>query len=230
MTETTGAAGAVVTLGEEIMLLSLDDESGAVRSRQAAGWAVAGGILLELVMAGRVTVTGKYLGVADRTPTGEPLLDGRLALMDAWMKGRSKRRVADWLTRDHMKAVGAAVERLAERGLVAEQRHKVMGLFPVRRYPESDGSAERALRARLNAAVLDKASEPDERTAGLIALLHAAKLHSLAFPDLSRRQVAPRMAEIAAGEWAAESVRLAIRDMQAAVIAATAAATAAAVS
>ncbi|QES47342.1 hypothetical protein DEJ50_05370 [Streptomyces venezuelae] len=221
-------AGTGVTLGEEIMLLSLDDESGWAKSRQAAGWAVAGGILLELVMAERVSVTGAYLGVLDSTPTGEPLLDGRLAQLEAWMKGRSKRRVTDWLTKDHTKAVGAAVQRLSERGLVTEERHKVLGLFPVRRYPEADGSTERELRERLTATVLGKA-DPDERTAGLLALLHSAKLHRLAFPEQPRKEVAQRMAEITAGEWAGESVRLAIRDMQAAVIAVTAATMAAAV-
>jgi hypothetical protein len=35
-----------ITLAEEIMLLSLDDESGSAKQRQATGWAVSGGILL----------------------------------------------------------------------------------------------------------------------------------------------------------------------------------------
>ncbi|MFE3557537.1 GPP34 family phosphoprotein [Streptomyces sp. NPDC059193] len=210
-----------VTLAEEIMLLSLDDESGATRQRQAVGWAVAGGILLELVLAERVTVKGKYLELSDDTPTGEELIDGRLGLMGTWLRGRSKRRVTDWLTKDQAKAVGAAVERLRERGVVAVEESKVFGVFPRRRYPEADGTVERALRERLGAVVLEGA-EPDERTAGLVALLHAAKLHRLAFPDLPRGQVSARMAEIAAGKWAAESVRAAIRDMQAAMVAATA--------
>ncbi|MCX5010707.1 GPP34 family phosphoprotein [Streptomyces sp. NBC_00555] len=209
-----------ITLAEEIMLLSLDDESGATRQRQAVGWAVAGGILLELVMAERVSVKGKYLELVDDTPTGEELLDGRLRLIGTWLRGRSKRRVTDWLTKDQAKAVGAAVERLRARGIVVVEESKVLGVFPRRRYPEADGAAERALRERLAAAVLTGA-EPDERTAGLVALLHAAKLHRLAFPDLPRGQVNPRMAEIAAGQWAAESVRAAIRDMQAAMVAVT---------
>ncbi|MBT2541277.1 GPP34 family phosphoprotein [Streptomyces sp. ISL-44] len=209
-----------ITLAEEIMLLSLDDESGATRQRQAVGWAVAGGILLELVLAERVSVKGKYLELADDTPTGEELLDGRLRLIGTWLRGRSKRRVTDWLTKDQAKAVGAAVERLRARGIVVVEESKVLGVFPRRRYPEADGAAERALRERLAAAVLTGA-EPDERTAGLVALLHAAKLHRLAFPDLPRGQVNPRMAEIAAGQWAAESVRAAIRDMQVAMAAVT---------
>ncbi|WP_327167446.1 GOLPH3/VPS74 family protein [Streptomyces subrutilus] len=209
-----------ITLAEEIMLLSLDDASGATRQRQAVGWAVAGGILLELVLAGRVSVTGKYLEVVDPTPTGMRLPDSRIPMMEAWMRGRSKRRVTDWLARDHGKGVAAAVESLRERGAVAEAEHRVLGLFPVRRFPEADASVERALRDRLAAVVLGGA-EPDGRTAGLVALIHSAKLHGLAFPDRPRAEVEARTAEIADGQWAAESVRTAIRDTQAAMAAVT---------
>ncbi|MEO3755600.1 GPP34 family phosphoprotein [Streptomyces sp. B6B3] len=209
-----------VTLAEEIMLLSLDDESGAKEQRDAAGWAVAGGILLELVLAGRVSVEGRNLALADATPTGEPLLDLRLALLESWLGGHEKRRVKDWLTKDRSPAVDAAVERLCERGVVVERRQKWLGLFPVRRYPEADGAAEAELRQRLRDAVLDGA-DPDERTAGLVALVHAAKLHGLAFPGVPRKRVADRMAAIAAGQWAGESVRAAIRDMEAVIVAVT---------
>ncbi|MCX4695975.1 GPP34 family phosphoprotein [Streptomyces sp. NBC_01408] len=209
-----------ITLAEEIMLLSLDDESGSAKQRQAAGWAAAGGILLELVLAERVSVKGKYLELTDATPTGEQLLDSRILLIGSWLRGRSKRRVTDWLTKDHTKAVGATLESLRERGVVTARESKVLGVFPVRLYPEADGAVERQLRERLRAVVLEGA-EPDERTAGLIALIHSAKLHRLAFPDQPRRQVTARTAEISAGQWAAEGVRAAIRDMQAAMAAVT---------
>ncbi|WP_405571320.1 GOLPH3/VPS74 family protein [Streptomyces sp. NBC_01167] len=208
-----------VTLGEEIMLLSLDDESGAAKERQAAGWAVAGGIVLELVLAGRIAVDRERLTVKDTTPTGTRLLDERLALIDAWASKKSRPpKITDWLTRDHDKAVTATIDSLRERGLVSEEQRKVLGLFPVRRYPEADGSAERELRSRLAALVLHNAT-PDDRSAGLIALIHAAKLHRLAFPDLPRKEVSPRMEEIANGQWAGESVRTAIRNMEAAMVA-----------
>ncbi|WP_329389184.1 GPP34 family phosphoprotein [Streptomyces sp. NBC_01351] len=209
-----------VNLAEEIMLLSLDDESGSAKQRQAAAWAVAGGILLELVLAGRVSVTGKFLALTDTTPTGDELLDGRTALIESWMRGRAKRRVTEWLTRDQSKAVAATLQSLCARGVVVEEKHKALGVFPVRRYPEADGAVERELRERLRSVVMDGA-EPDARTAGLVALIHSAKLHRLAFPDGDRKQVTARMAEVAAGQWAGESVRAAIRDMQAAMAAVT---------
>ncbi|CAM5306158.1 GOLPH3/VPS74 family protein [Streptomyces tanashiensis] len=210
-----------VTLAEEIMLLSLDDESGAAKERQSAAWAVAGGILLDLVLAGRVAVEEGRLRVTDPTPTETPLLDGRLRQIAEWAGRRGRDpKVTEWLTRDHTKAVKATAESLCARGLVREEQRKVLGVFPVTRYPEADGAAERELRDRLRAVVLDGA-EPDVRTAGLVGLVHGAKLHRLAFPGVPRKEIAARLDEIASGQWAAEGVRRAIRDMQAAMVAVT---------
>ncbi|MFE1250899.1 GPP34 family phosphoprotein [Streptomyces sp. NPDC058766] len=79
-----------VTLAEEIMLLSPDDESGAVRERQACQWAVAGGIVLELVMSGRLSADDGRITVGDTTPTGIRLLDDRLQTIAAWAAGKSR--------------------------------------------------------------------------------------------------------------------------------------------
>ncbi|MER6712820.1 MULTISPECIES: GPP34 family phosphoprotein [unclassified Streptomyces] len=208
-----------VTLPEEIMLLSLDDESGAVRDRQACQWAVAGGIVLELVMAGRVSVDQGRITVVDTAPTGVRLLDDRLGMIDAWAAGKRKPpKVTEWLTKDNRKVLEATLESLTERGLVSGEQRKVLGMFPVRRFPEADGTVERELRARLEELVLRHA-EPDNRSAGLIALLHGAKLHRLAFPDLPRKEVSARMKEISEGQWAGESVRKAIQEMHAAMTA-----------
>ncbi|MEV5975720.1 GPP34 family phosphoprotein [Streptomyces sp. NPDC052114] len=206
-----------VTLAEEIMLLSLDDESGAVKERQSCQWAVAAAIVLDLVLARRVSVDQGRITVVDRAPTGVGLLDGRLGAIDAWAAGRRRPpKVTEWLTKDHRKVLDATVEALRERGLVGEEERKVLGMFPVRRFPEADGTVERALRARLAETVL-RGAEPDDRSAGLVALLHGAKLHRLAFPDAPRREVVPRMREISEGQWAGESVRKAIAEMQAAM-------------
>ncbi|SOB86225.1 GOLPH3/VPS74 family protein [Streptomyces sp. 1331.2] len=219
-----------VTLAEELMLLSLDDESGVAKDGSSAGWAVAGSFLADLAMAGRIAVEEGRLAVTDPTPTGDPLLDERLERLVEWIgrKAPGKAKASEWLTRDHATAVRATVLRLCQRGLVVEERHRLLGLFPVRRYPEADGSVERELRERL-ASVIRHHAAPDVRTATLIALLHAARLHGLAFPDLPRKRVEMRFAEIAAGDWAGDSVGQAIRNMHVAIaaIAAVTAATAA---
>ncbi|WP_431984066.1 GOLPH3/VPS74 family protein [Streptomyces qinglanensis] len=215
-----------VTLGEEVALLALDDHSGAAKNRSAAGWAVAGGVLLDLTLAGRVAVVDERLTVTDPAPTGEALLDGRLAKIAEWAERDAKAKVGDWLGKDQAKALEAAVENLCARGVVTEHKHRTLGIFTTRRYPEVDGTAERELRHRLE-DVVRYGAEPDERTTGLIALLHAAGLHAVAFPGVARKQVAPRMEAIAEGQWVTEDIRQAIRDMQAVLVAVMTATTAA---
>ncbi|KJY26564.1 GPP34 family phosphoprotein [Streptomyces sp. NRRL S-495] len=216
-----------VTLAEEIMLLSLDDDSGQAKDRWAVGWIVAGGLLLELALAERIRVEGGRVEVVDTASTGDPLLDGCLESLAAWAGSTRSATVAAWLRKDQAKSVGAALESLRGRGIVTEERHRVLGLFPVRRFPEADGTVERELRERLNEVVLNDA-EPDARTAGLIGLLHGARLYRLAFPGQPRKRVEPRMAALAEGQWAADAVQETIRATQVAILAATTAATAAA--
>ncbi|WP_374986789.1 GPP34 family phosphoprotein [Streptomyces fradiae] len=211
-----------VTLGEEVMLLSLDDESGVARGRASAAWAVAGGTLLELVIRDRVRVASGRVTLTDISPTREGLLDERLHLLGEWARRRRSAKVSEWLAKDQTASVRATVGSLCERGLVVEERHRALGLFPVRRYPEADGTVERELRDRLERVVLHGA-RPDDRTSSLIALLHGARLHGIAFPGVPHKQVEPRMAAIAEGQWAAGGVRRAIREMQATMAAVTAA-------
>ncbi|PBC67516.1 Golgi phosphoprotein 3 GPP34 [Streptomyces sp. TLI_235] len=207
-----------VTLAEEIMLLSLDDESGTAKGRLMLAWPLGGALVLELSFAGRVAVADGLLQVVDTAPLGDELLDGRLAALAAWAEGRRKAKVGDWLMKDQRTSVRAVEESLCRRGLVTEENHRLLGVFPSRRYPEVDGSVEQEVRERLAAAVL-RGEEADERTAALVAVLHAAGLHRAAFPGVPRKQVEPRMKELAEGQWVAESIRAAITAVYAAVTA-----------
>ncbi|MFJ8431350.1 GPP34 family phosphoprotein [Kitasatospora sp. NPDC094019] len=216
-----------VTLAEEIMLLSLDDESGQAKDRWTVGWVVAGGLLLELALAERVRVDGGRVEVLDTSRTGEALLDVQLEALADWAGSARTATVAAWLRKDQSKSVAATLENLRWRGIVTEERRRVFGIFPVRRFPEADGTVERELRERLDRVVLEGAA-PDPRTSGLIGLLHGARMHRLAFPGEPRKRVEPRMAAIAEGQWAADAVQETIRATQVAIIAATTAATAAA--
>ncbi|MEZ3181228.1 GPP34 family phosphoprotein [Streptomyces pimonensis] len=194
---------AAATLGEQLLLLSLDDASGTARESAKVAPAIAAAELVELALAGRIDVTDDTVTVVDATPPGEPALD---AALDAVAARQRPSGTKDWINRLKRDAVARANTGLIEKGLVREERKKVLGLFPVRRYPEADGSVEAAVRQRLHAVVLQGAA-PDERTASLVALLHGAKLHRLAFPDADPRRVEAAMEAVSRGQWSAASVR-----------------------
>ncbi|MEU1004662.1 MULTISPECIES: GOLPH3/VPS74 family protein [Streptomyces] len=195
------------TLGEQLLLLSLDDESGAAKESAKVAPAISAALLVELALAGRIDVTDDKVTVVDATPLGEPALDAALADI----AGRDKPgRTRDWITRLKTDAAAWANRGLIEKGLVREEKKKVLGLFSVRRYPEADGSAEAAVRQRLDEVVL-RGAAPDERTACLVALLHGAKLHRLAFPDADAREVGAAMEALSEAQWSATAVRHVVR-------------------
>jgi hypothetical protein len=205
-----------LTLSEEVMLLSLDDDSGAAKERGNVGWAAGGGVLVELTLAGRVDIRENKVGVQDSAPTGVPYLDDQLA--------RVVEHGRPWKVQDCLRAVSkdaadGATQALVDRGVLREEKKKVLGLFPTRRYPEVDGAGEEEVRGRLDRVVVQGA-DPDERTAALVALLHGARLRGLAFPQREgRKQVEARMAQIADGQWVQPAVRRAIDQAQAAMTA-----------
>ena len=121
-------------------------------------------------------------------------------------------------------------ERLAAAGVLRAERGRALGIFPTRTWPTQDPGHEAEVRQLVTQALVQP-GEPDERTAALIALLHALRCeHKVVDPkayQLSRRQLRARAAEVAQGNWASEAVRKAIDEMMAAVAAAVAASAAA---
>ncbi|NUP02633.1 MAG: GPP34 family phosphoprotein [Nonomuraea sp.] len=211
-----------VTIAEELLLLAYSEAEG----KQLIGAmqldpALGGAILAELAVAGRVELTGDKVTLKDPTPLGDDELDATLARIAEDGKAR---KPAWWVQRlQSGKLRRRLLTRLAESGVLAEERGKVLGIFPTTRWPEADPRVEADVRERVSAALAG--AEPDMRTAVLIAITHAAKLDRKTFPDADRQ----RVKEIAKGEWAGEAVAKTIASINAAIAAgATAAAVAAA--
>ncbi|MBU7597146.1 GPP34 family phosphoprotein [Streptomyces sp. P38-E01] len=211
-----------LTMGEEIVLLALDNRTGALRSRQSVGWAVAGAALMELSVQGRIGIDRKKLHLVDARPTGNEALDESLR----WLVGKPAHpslfapRVRGLVNREARRGVGKIQTSLVQHGVVRLEP----GLL--KRYPVLDPGPEKAVRAMLDQVVLG-GYHPDARIGGLIALLHTTKLHKIAFPGHRPRDLKPRMKEISEGNWAAAEVKQAIAAAAAAVAASVAAASSA---
>jgi hypothetical protein len=175
MTMSSSASGPVpTTLGEEILLLSLDDSTGEAQLPLRTPYAIAAAALLERVLA-----------------------DGP---EDAALPDDAEKWINDQRNEEYEKALRG----LLDKGLIREEKRRLLLVFRTTVHPEVDGTVEAALRGRLAAVVLE-GREPDHRTAALITLLHHAELRELAFPDLGKEQSAAverRMTEIAERHWA----------------------------
>jgi len=223
-----------VLLAEDLLLLVTDDASGrlAVPGMQAdAG--LGGANLVELTLLGHVDIAGEQdqgrpgrIIVRDPSPPGDGVLDAALQTLAA-RPGSKPSAVIRPLGKNLRPVL---YQRLAASGVLRAGHGRALGIFPTRTWPAQDPSHEAEVRQLVTQALVQPGA-PDERTAALIALLHALKCeHKVVDPRLyqmSRRQLRARAAEIAQGNWASEAVRKAIDQALAAVAAASAAATAA---
>ncbi|MFI6677908.1 GPP34 family phosphoprotein [Kribbella sp. NPDC050470] len=208
-------------IAEDLLLLLYDDESGKpITGSPGLDYALAGAVLIELTMLGKLDVAGEgeevkrgRLKVLDATPTGDGILDERLA----YVAGKPGKRPKDQIGRLSKKLREQVLARLAERGVLEADQDKVLGLFPVTRWPAKDARHEAEMRTALE-SVLKVGTTPDERTGALVALLSALNVVPKIVTDaVDKKALKHRAKEIAESDWAADAVKKAVSEMQAAV-------------
>ena len=171
--------------------------------------------MLDLALRGRIDVMDGKVVVTEASPTSDLVLDALLARIAADPKRRAPKH---WVTKAQKGARAAVADRLVASGALRRESRKVLGVFPVTRLPAGDPAPEAVSRARLDGVVL-RGLEPDDRTAGLAALVHVTGLQRAVFPDSDRKIVKARPAKLATGAWVATAVQKAVQDTAAAAAA-----------
>jgi hypothetical protein len=211
-----------INLAEELLLLAYEDAGSAAINAQTLGYGLAGALLMELAIAGRVDVADKRVTVADPRPTGDPVVDDALARV-----GSDSRKPQDWVNRLSKGLRDRLLDRMVEDGVLRREQDKVLWVFPRTRYPSTTGAqpaTETETRDRLRAAV-DGDGPVDPRTAALCALVKAVHLEGTVFPGLPKKRVRERLKAVADTSWPADAVRKAIEAVEIATMAAVSAAT-----
>jgi hypothetical protein len=194
------------TLAEELLFLAHDIRGKCRLGPAAMDCGVAGALLSELGLAGRLAVDGIVMVAVDDTPVGDPILDELLKEVAA-----SPRTPLEWVTR----LCGSGVTerlltRMAERGEVELDHHRTLGLFGDTWYPVRDIVGLWDAHERVVHTVTTN-SAPDERTLALGALVAAAGLGKIIFATSGDwRELCERMRKMTAGDWAAGAVRQAV--------------------
>lgn len=174
---------STLTLAEEVVLLSLDDRSGRPIGRigMAPDLALAGALVMQLALAGRVDTDHNRLWVTDRTPIGDPVADAALARLAAPGAPGDARGAIPLLARSATEAREALLERLVARGILRRVEGRFLWVFADRRFPKVAGRQETVeVRQRLRDLLLQE-DIPDPRDALLLGLARAAGLLPLIF-------------------------------------------------
>lgn len=179
----------MLTLPEEIVLLTLDDETGRSIGRQgiAASIALAGAVLMELALAGRVDTDRDQLELLDASPSGDAVLDAGLALLRG---ARDSRGALMLLAREETGLRPAVLSALVGRGLLRRVDGRVLLVFPERLYLKPEDRPEpREVLARLTRSI-ETDDVPEPREALLLGLARATALLPLLLPPelLAARQ------------------------------------------
>lgn len=221
-----------LTPAEEMLLVSRTPQGRNLGGRIPVVHGVAGGVLLELALHGRVVLSDGRLvaveGDAGANPgpghgtvaggvPGDVLGPEAEAL---WKRIRAERRPAKPRTWVRRTVSGKAYTRvragLAERGILRAEKRRVLGLFPSVGWPEADPGPAAEVRDRLTRAV--NGVRADDRTVALVMLLDVCGQSGRLYPDLGWRARKARIAKIAEGPWqsadTAETVRAITKGVQ----------------
>lgn len=193
------------TLAEELLLLAHDIRGKCRATPTAMDRGVAGALLSELALRGRLTAEGP-VAVTDGAPAGDPVLDELLAEVAA-----TPRTPRAWV--DHLCEAGLTrrlLDRMVDRGQVEVDHHRSYGLFAETWYPVRDIVALWDAHQRVvHAAGGDVTA--GRRALALGALAEATGLGKVLFATSGDwRALAERVRRSSADDWAADAVRHAV--------------------
>ncbi len=180
----------MLRFAEELLIFVLDEGHGELapgQSESSLYLALAGAVLMDLALEGRIDTDLKRLWLVDSTPLGEEILDPTLAVIAG---AEQTYDTGYWLERTAQmgdRIRDAALAHLTERGILRSEAHGLLSLAPrvsrTRRYPVADGKWVEETRLRIM-RLLFSDDIPDPRDPGIIALADACgMLRSILSPD-----------------------------------------------
>ena len=211
-------------LPEKLFILSIDDRTNQITSaaQGTLRLALAGGLLSELALAGKIQLEGKRLSIGNPEPTSDPLFDEVLANIAGEKKALKLKRWVEILNNKHIEKMIA--ERLAERHVIQVEKKHFLWVIPYEIYPEIDASAKYWIKQQLRGIVLaGMKSEPADIV--LLSLLRACRLLGLVFTKDERKQASREVKILVKGEEFGKAVEEALADIEASIATATIVAT-----
>ena len=205
----------MLTLPEEVILLVLDEGSGALLPvpQRTLDSALAGGALMELALRNRIDTDLDSLWILDSTPTGETYLD---QLLQRMADSKNERDSEGWIQRlaeDSGAIQEAVLKRLVERGILREEEQRFLWVFESRRYPMIDGKEEREVKLRIM-GVLFSEEIPDPRDVALISLVDACRLFEELLGPRELEGVRDRIAVIRKLDLIGQAMQAKIREIE----------------
>lgn len=210
------------SFAEELMVLLSDDEVidlVAVPERTLR-YALAGALLLDLALAGRIDTDRDTLFIADDTPLDDDLLDPVLAEIVQESEHQNTEYWARHLAQNSQDLHDQVMERLVDRGIMEKDDGGVFALARrvTRSYrlPTSSEEEGRMSETRTYARILRVLYSdeiPETREIAIISLAHACDLFRLVLDSTEYKEVEKRVELISRLELSVHAVLDAVRTL-----------------
>lgn len=212
----------MLTLYEELLLIFIDDATGAITPIDAVLCGLAGAILSDLALRGKIYSEDKRMVVVDPTPTTDEILDGALEIMTAYKKLHKVKYWIDALR--EKKLVKRIAKRLVAGNILRQEKKHYLWVVPYDCYPQQDASAKYWVKQHLRAVVLG-GEKPNLHDLALLSLLKASRFSYMLFTKGERKAADKKIAELVTGNIFGEAVAQTLEDIDLALLAATMATT-----
>lgn len=203
-------------LVEDVLLLLFQPDSGSIAGENILFYVLAGAVLGDLALAGRVEVQQGALSTRVHLVGSPKSTDEILAPALSYL-AEKPRNVQTILAAVGPALRGPVLDRLVERGDVNREQGKWLGIFPSEKL--TLGSGRRAeLMTKVRAALID-GETPEPRVAASIALLSASGTLPQFHSEIPwSGDVYTRGKELERGDWGAAAASDAVTRTMAAII------------
>ena len=187
----------VINLLEELLLLTLEDSGGEFDSipEIQLNCGLAGAVLMQLALRGRIDCDLDSIWVVDPTPTSDPIMDQVLQQMTNTTEQIS---IENWIKR--LSAAGhkirsVALTNLCSKGVLKEVDHSFLWVLNERRYPVVEG-AERTEAKRRIISLLYSQEIPAPYDACLVSLANSLSIFERVLSKKELLRITPRIEQI----------------------------------
>ena len=209
----------MLTLFEEILLLSIDEENGSSHPSISdnLGLGMSGSLLAELALRGKLNASESHrIELTDTSQTGDEILDEALEQIQL---SEQPRKVTYWIKHfsdEPKKLRQRLVERLEANGIVKEEEKRLTWVIPYADSPEENASAKFVLKSRIRKSVLTD-EELETHDLALLSLVKACRLLNLVFTKDERKMARRRIYELMVSNTLKDPEYQAIQEIEAAV-------------
>jgi len=192
--ERRAGSGRRFPLRDELYFIAHDDETGRpVAHLPSLNVGLAGAIVLDLYLAGRVRLDHDYLVIQDPRPCSDAVADHAVAALAA----REYARLAPWLRWLADGLYDSLTRYLLATGVLTAVRERRLGILPVTRARPADRAYPTLARGPARTAVLRPGEAPDAASAALCGLIRVLNLESALYLAIPGPELRDRLGKAA---------------------------------